>query len=171
MKWTKSWKHTNNKHWLKKNPKNLNRHWNNNQKSSQQGNPNPVNFRLHGGSDGKESACNAWDLGLIPRSRRFPGEGNGYPLQYSCLENSTDRGVWQTTVHCGLKEWDMTEWLTLSLFWWHLFIKNPKDTVQYILKPSLCFFLEPHIKETKNAELILMQVWKKCQMNKSDIYF
>ena len=55
MKWTKSWKDTNFQHWLKK--KNLNRHWNNDQKSSQQGNPNPVNFRLHGGSDGKESAA------------------------------------------------------------------------------------------------------------------
>ena len=49
-------------------------------------------------SDGKESPCNAGDLGLIPRSGRSPGEGNGYPLQYSCLENSTDRGVWQATV-------------------------------------------------------------------------
>ena len=40
------------------------------------------------GSDGKESACNARDLGLILGSGRSPGEGNGYPLQYSCLENS-----------------------------------------------------------------------------------
>ena len=40
-----------------------------------------------GGSDGKESACNAGDLGSIPGSGRSPGEGNGYPLQYSCLEN------------------------------------------------------------------------------------
>ena len=44
-----------------------------------------------GGSDGKESACNAGDLGLIPGSERSPGEGNGYPLQYSYLENSLDR--------------------------------------------------------------------------------
>ena len=46
-----------------------------------------------GGSDGKESACNEGDLGLIPESRRFPEEGNGNPLQYSCLENSMDRGA------------------------------------------------------------------------------
>ena len=46
-----------------------------------------------GGSDGKESTCNAGDLGLIP------GEGNSYPLQYSCLENFMDRGAWQATVH------------------------------------------------------------------------
>ena len=39
------------------------------------------------------------DVGLIPGSGRSPGEGHGHPLQYSCLENSTDRGAWQTTVH------------------------------------------------------------------------
>ena len=43
------------------------------------------------GSDGKESTCNAGDLGSIPRWERSPGKGNGYPLQYSCLENSMDR--------------------------------------------------------------------------------
>ena len=51
------------------------------------------------GSDGKESACNAGDLGLIPKSGRSPGKGNGNPLQYSCLENSMDKGAWQATVH------------------------------------------------------------------------
>ena len=45
-------------------------------------------------SDGKESACNVGDLGLIPGSGRSPGERNGNPLQYSCLENSMDRGAW-----------------------------------------------------------------------------
>ena len=48
---------------------------------------------------GKESACSAGDLGLIPRSGRSPGEGNGYPLQYSCLENSMHRGAWWVTIH------------------------------------------------------------------------
>ena len=47
--------------------------------------------------DGKESACNARDLDLIPRSGRSPGEGNGNSLQYSCLENSMDRGAWWAT--------------------------------------------------------------------------
>jgi len=56
-----------------------------------------------GGSDGKESACNAVDLGLIPGSGRYPGEEKGYPLQYSCLEYSRDRGVWQATVHGAAK--------------------------------------------------------------------
>ena len=46
------------------------------------------------GSVGKESAGNAGDLGWIPGSGRSPGEGNGNPLQYSCLENSMDRGAW-----------------------------------------------------------------------------
>ena len=51
-----------------------------------------------GGSDGKESTCNAGQLGSIPGSGRSLGEGNDYPLQYSCLKNSMDRGAWQTTV-------------------------------------------------------------------------
>ena len=50
---------------------------------------------LLGGSDSKESACNVRDPGSIPRLGRSPGEGNGYPLQYSCLENSKDRGAWR----------------------------------------------------------------------------
>jgi len=52
-----------------------------------------------GGSDGKESACNEGDPSSIPGLRRSPGEGNGYPLQYSCLENPMDRGAWWATVH------------------------------------------------------------------------
>ena len=52
-----------------------------------------------GGSDGKESACDAGDLGSIPESGRTPGEGNGYPLQYSCVGNPMDKGPWQATVH------------------------------------------------------------------------
>ena len=65
-----------------------------------------------GGSDGKESACNAGDLGSIPGLGRSPGEGNGHPLQCSCLEKSIDRGAWWATVHRVTK----TEQLTLSLF-------------------------------------------------------
>ena len=56
-----------------------------------------------GGSDSKESACNAGDLGSISRLGRSPGDGIGYLLQYSGLENSTDRGAWQTTVHGVVK--------------------------------------------------------------------
>ena len=58
-----------------------------------------------GGSDGKESACNAGDLGSIPELGRSPGEGNGYPLHYSYLENPMDRGAWWATVHVVSKNW------------------------------------------------------------------
>ena len=62
-----------------------------------------------GGSAGKESVCNVGELGLIPGLRRSPGEGNGNPLQYSCLENPMDRGTWWATVHGVAKESDTTE--------------------------------------------------------------
>ena len=65
------------------------------------------------GSDGEESACNEGYLGLIPRLGRSSGEGNGFPLQYSYLENSTDRGIWRAAVR-GVAESDITEQLTLS---------------------------------------------------------
>ena len=52
-----------------------------------------------GGSDSKESTFDEGDLGLIPGSGRSSGEGNGYPLQYSCLGNPVDRGAWWATVH------------------------------------------------------------------------
>ena len=61
-----------------------------------------------GGSGGKESACNAGDLGSIPGAGRSPGEGNGYPIQYSCMENSMNRGAWQAIVH-GIRKLDTTE--------------------------------------------------------------
>ena len=67
------------------------------------------------GSDSKESACNAGAPGLVPGVGRSPGEGNGYPFGYSCLENSMDRGGWRDWVQ-GITKLDMIEWLTLSLF-------------------------------------------------------
>ena len=67
-----------------------------------------------GNSDSKESACNAGDPDLIPGSGRSPGEGNGNLFQYSCLENTMDRGAWRATVHGVVKESDTTERLTLT---------------------------------------------------------
>ena len=58
-----------------------------------------------GGSVGKESTCDAGDVGLIPELGRSPGEGNGDPLQYSCLENPMDRGACRVTVHGVAKSW------------------------------------------------------------------
>ena len=65
-------------------------------------------FGFPAGSAGKESACSAGDLGLIPRSGRFLEEGNDNPVQYSCLENSMDRGAWWATVR-RVTELDRTE--------------------------------------------------------------
>ena len=56
-------------------------------------------------SVGKESACSAGDLGSIPQLGRSPGEGNGNPLQYPCLENLMDRGAWWAAVHGVSKSW------------------------------------------------------------------
>ena len=68
-----------------------------------------IGYQTHvgfpGGSHGEESACSAGDLGLIPGLGRSPREGNGYPIQYSCLEKSMDRGAWWATVHGIAKSW------------------------------------------------------------------
>ena len=53
----------------------------------------------------KESAFNARDMSLIPGSKIFPGEGNGHPLQYSCMENPMDGGAWQASVHGVVQSW------------------------------------------------------------------
>ena len=73
---------------------------------------------------GKESACNAEDLGLIPGLGRSPGEENDYALWYSCLENSVDRGAWWATVH-GVAESDVTEHTQKNcLKKWTIIFKN-----------------------------------------------
>ena len=60
---------------------------------------------LPGGSDSKETACDVGDLDSIPGSGRSPEEGNGYPLQYSCLGNPMNRGAWWATAHGVVKSW------------------------------------------------------------------
>jgi len=69
-----------------------------------------------GGSDNKESIYNAGDPGSVLGLERSPGEGNGNPLQYSCLGNLMDRGDWWATVHGVTKSWDMTEQLIHNMF-------------------------------------------------------
>ena len=103
-----------------------------------------------GGSDGKESACNAGDVGLILGSGSSPGEGDGYPLQYSCLENSTDTGAWQAIVH-GVAKLDMTEWLTLSLS-----IRNWVTITSWVNFPKQCTRFCGEI-QTKCVRLILQR--------------
>ena len=63
-------------------------------------------------STSKESTCNAGDWGSIPGSGRCPGQGNGNPLQYSCLENPMDRGASQATVHGVTKSWTQLKQLS-----------------------------------------------------------
>ena len=67
-----------------------------------------------GGSDGKVSVCNAGDPGSIPGLGRSPGEGNGSPLQHSCLENPMDGGAWWAIVHGVTKNWTQLSGLTLK---------------------------------------------------------
>ena len=71
--------------------------------------PGFIQCCVPGGSDGKESAYNMGDPGLVPGLGRSPGEGNGNPPQYSCPENPMDGGAWQATVHGDHKESDMAE--------------------------------------------------------------
>ena len=69
--------------------------------------------QIPGGSNGKESACNAGDSGLIPGLGRSPGEGNRNPRQYSGLENLIDRAAWRVTVHGVAKNWN--DWVTNTI--------------------------------------------------------
>ena len=98
------------------------------------------------GSDGKESACNVGDSGSIPGLGRSPGEGNGNPLQYSCLENSVDRGAWRAAVH-RVTESATSEWLTLSDSNAHLPFLYPCLGVFSLLQWRLCLFLLSYTNE------------------------
>ena len=110
-------------------------------------------YYILGGSGSKEYACNAIDPVSIPELGKSPGEANGYPLQYFCLENSMDRGTWQATVH-GVAELDMdtTEQLTLSLFFVYFYA--------YMISCIACSYAH-HFK----------MVWKSTQQNFSVITF
>ena len=127
---------------------------------------------------GKESDCSAGDPGLIPGSGRSPGEGNGYPLQYSCLENSMDRGARQATVHWVLKSqtW-WTDWYFISFHFnspWDLFLiavwwKNIFPLVSIVYFFFLFFLLDSDKNhEHQNCRVILKNCilifWKslKC---------
>ena len=116
----------------------------------------PLLLVFPGGSDGKESAYSVRHLGSSPGLGRSPGKGNGNSLQYSCLENSTDRETQETTVHGAAKSWTrlsdfhFTFLLLLVLTWWHLFKEPsprlmPPGPLDFQRLPSLflsaCLFL------------------------------
>ena len=77
-----------------------------------------------GGSEVKASACNVGDLDLIPGLGRSPGEGNGNPLQYSCLENPMDGGAWWAIVHGVAKNWTRQSNFTFTFFYDLLAVKS-----------------------------------------------
>ena len=116
---------------------------------------------FHGGSKDKESACSAGDLGSIPGSGRSPGEGNGNPLQYSYLENPTDRGDWWTSVHGDTKS-VMAEWLTLSHSCTHMSWtrdKAPKNWSFWLLVLEKTLESPPDCKEIKPVHPKGNQPW------------
>ena len=90
-----------------------------------------IHLGFPGVSNGKEAACSVGDLDSIPGLGRSPGEGNGYPLHYSCLENLMDRGAWPATIH-WVTESDTTERLTLTLL-----------SLQHILSPEKSWKVPP----------------------------
>ena len=86
-----------------------------------------------GSSTGKESACNAGDLGLIPGLGRSPGEGNGHPLQYSGLENSMDRGAWQATAHgvAKIQRW-LSDFQFSYSYNYHIYVETHSYSCMYL---------------------------------------
>ena len=89
-------------------------------------------------SDSKESACNAGDPGSVPGSGRSPGEGNGYPLPYSFLENSMDKVAWQATVHGVAKSRKQLSDFHFRQKLYHSIYKN-KQLVRSDLQAIVCW--------------------------------
>ena len=99
-----------------------------------------INSCFSGGSEVKESAFNVGDLGSIPGLGRSPGEGNGNPLQYSCLENPMDRGAWWATVHGVTKSRTRLSDFTFTLVYPNTWSKN---ICKQIINNSMLFFAFP----------------------------
>ena len=108
-------------------------------------------MRFPGDSNGKGSACNARNLGLIPGSGRSPGEGNGSPLQYSCLENPLDRGAWRAAVHGVAKSWT---WLS-DFFHFHL---PRSSSFCYIFQPQGSWWWSAHRAPTRSFSVDTSQL-------------
>ena len=120
-----------------------------------------MDFRgFPGGSDGRESACNAGDLGSIPGSGRSPGQGNGTPLQYSCLKNSMDRGAWWAVVH-GVAN-AAHNWVANTHIL--IIICLNVDVFESILLPNLLSFLVIYIH-------VFHQIWEVFSYLKKKKFF
>ena len=111
---------------------------------------------LPGGSVSEEYVCSVGDLRLIPGLGRSPGEGNGYPLQYSRLENSMERGDWQAIDHReGRKESDTTEWLSHVCICVSLFFQS---FIYFSCFQSYCYMQCP-IKHTCPHILYMVNIF------------
>ena len=95
----------------------------------------PLEAGFPGGSDSKECTCDVGDLGSIPGSRRSPGEGNGNPLQYSCLENPMGRGAWWATVHGLVKS--QTGLSDFLFFFFFIIIKTKSKKIASNMESEL----------------------------------
>ena len=93
-------------------------------------------YDFPGGSDSKESSCNAEDLDSIPGLGRCPGEGNGNPFQYSCLENPMDGGTWWTIVHGIAKSWTRLSGFTRSYKYTTLSLHSTRCLNEYLVGKS-----------------------------------
>ena len=126
-----------------------------------------------GGSDGKESACNAGDPGSIPGLGKSPGEGNGTPPQYSCLENPMDRGAWWAAVHGVTKT---RTWLSdfVSFTWcWTMSVASMASKYVCSLKENTgdCLWLAsrhpPSSKSTSvSGHLLTSRAWLLCGLQR-----
>ena len=136
-----------------------------------------ISLDFPGGSEGKVSVCNARDPGSIPGSGRSPGEGNGNPLQYSCLENPLDGAAWQARVHGVTKSRTR-----LSDFSFTLYISLLLSDGSAFLKTCLClisccssvqciasFRQQPDISLLYYYTLALVDPWLESQVTKGKI--
>ena len=114
-----------------------------------------------GSSDGKESACNTRDLGLIPGLGRSTEEGHGNPLQYSCLENSKNRGAWWATVHGVTKSQTQLNKSHFHFSLWHIYSTNTYQRLQFI--QPLC--LEQDRQDTYLARSLAEKTYVKQSLN------
>ena len=116
-----------------------------------------------GGSNGKESVCNAGDLDWIPGPGRSPGEGNGNPLQYSCLENSMDRGVLWAIIHGVTKSWTwLSDWQAHIRIC--IFIYLYMHILLTMLKEKKCRFNDYQIICSFLHDIFEAPSWKICSV-------